>query len=374
MAEFAAEKKFWATPELIEKLLPFLDLPSVKELAQANQLTRKILSGVFVWKKFIEKIFPEGGNNNVDHGHMPTEDDPHLVSVRPKAKLLSQILKTMEDSLIMGLREQDLLHLICERYPQVESRLFPLYRSHHVSVSCFCNQVHQVSAWGLVLLEDVEVAFGSREQSVVEVVTGFSCTAEGPLLAALSSRLPRQQEKLMNLTLGAIRCDGNKDALTLASLIDHIPGDGPGTWNFGVNWGQRIFVMDEIGAEGWVALRRAVERLQGGRPRISLHCDRELMATGRVDDLRAIWNAIGEWNVYSGPDDDGPLCFAKWYLDEELGWEGGFEDVGGVDRKGLNAVVDMSEEEWQEELRNVHRLESCSEDDQQVDDEDSGPE
>ena len=239
-----AEKKFWATPELVEKLLPLLDLPSVNELAQANQLTRKILSGAFVWNKFIEKTFPEGGNINVDHGYMPTKNEPHLVSVRPKAKLLAQILKTMEDSHIMGLREQDLLHLICERYPRVESRLFPLYRSHHVSVSCFCNQVHQVSAWGLVLLEDVEVALESREQSVVEVVTGSSCTAEGPLLAALISRLPRQQEKLMNLTLGNIRCDSNEDAMTLASLIDHIPGEGPGAWNFGVNWGQTIFVMD----------------------------------------------------------------------------------------------------------------------------------
>ena len=71
LTEFAAEKKFWATPELVEKLLPFLGLPSLKELAQANNLTRKILSGAFVWKKLIEKTFPEDGNRNVDHGQMP---------------------------------------------------------------------------------------------------------------------------------------------------------------------------------------------------------------------------------------------------------------------------------------------------------------
>ena len=124
--EFAAEKRFWATPELVENLLPFLDLASVKELAEANQLTRTILSGAFVWKKLIEKTFPEGGNNDVDHGQMPSEDDLHLVSVRPKARLLSQILKTMGDSCIIHLRERDLLHTICERYPRVESRLFPL--------------------------------------------------------------------------------------------------------------------------------------------------------------------------------------------------------------------------------------------------------
>ena len=156
----------------------------------------------------------------------------------------------------------------------------------------------------------------------MEVVTGSSCSAEGPLLAALSSRLPRQQEKLMNLTLGSIRCDSKEDAVTLASFIDHIPGEGPGTWNFGVSRWQTIFVMEEIGAKGWMAIRRAVEHLQGGphgRSWVILHCDRELMAAGIVDDLRAIWNAIEEWSVYSGSDDDCPLCFEKWLLRDEVG-------------------------------------------------------
>ena len=241
-----------------------------------------------------------------------------------------------------------------------------------------------MSVWGLVLLEDVEVALGSREQSIVEVVTGSSCSAEGPLLAALSSRLPRQQEQLRNLTLESITCYSKEDAVTLASIIDHIPSEGPGAWNFGLvpGWQQQICVLDEIGDEGWVAIRRAVEHLQSGRlGGFILHCHREDMASGRVADLRAIWNAmspIAEWRVYSGPGDDCPLCFDKYFLGDEVGWEGGFEEIGGVQRKhyrkGLNAVSEMSEEEWQEELRNVYRLESSSEEDQQVDDEDSGPE
>ena len=56
-----------------------------------------------------------------------------------------------------------------------------------------------------------------------------------------------------------------------------------------------------------------------------------------------------------------------------VGFEG-FEEFGGVVkdhyRKGLKDVSNMSEEEWQEELRNVYRLESSSEDH----DDDSGPE
>ena len=66
--------------------------------------------------------------------------------------------------------------------------------------------------------------------------------------------------------------------MTLASFIDHIP------WSFGLvlGWQQTIVVMGEIGAEGWVAIPRVVEHLQGGRPGVILRCDREDMATGRA--------------------------------------------------------------------------------------------
>ena len=46
---FPAEKKFWGSPELVEKVLLLLDLASIKEMAEAHKLTRIILGGALVW-------------------------------------------------------------------------------------------------------------------------------------------------------------------------------------------------------------------------------------------------------------------------------------------------------------------------------------
>ena len=43
-----AERKFWRIPELVETLLPFLDVKSILSLAQCHQLTLNILQGTFV--------------------------------------------------------------------------------------------------------------------------------------------------------------------------------------------------------------------------------------------------------------------------------------------------------------------------------------
>ena len=44
-----AEKKFWRMPEMVEMLLPFLDLESTSILAQCHELTRQVLQGSYVW-------------------------------------------------------------------------------------------------------------------------------------------------------------------------------------------------------------------------------------------------------------------------------------------------------------------------------------
>ena len=75
-----------------------LDMASIKELAEVHQLTRKILASSFFWNNLVRKTFPEGANIEVDHEHLPSEDDPHSALVKPKVKLLSQIMNVIEDS------------------------------------------------------------------------------------------------------------------------------------------------------------------------------------------------------------------------------------------------------------------------------------
>ena len=53
-----AEKKFSATPELVEQLLSHLDLKSTSCLAEIHQMTREVLQGGRVWKKLIQRNCP----------------------------------------------------------------------------------------------------------------------------------------------------------------------------------------------------------------------------------------------------------------------------------------------------------------------------
>ena len=99
-----AERKFWRTPELIERLLLFLDAESTLVLAQSHVRTLNVMEGGWVWNKFIARICPYD------------EDDNECVK-EPEKKLdviknLVEILKLVEDPKVLL---TDLLELICER-------------------------------------------------------------------------------------------------------------------------------------------------------------------------------------------------------------------------------------------------------------------
>ena len=65
-----AEEKFWKTPELLETLLPFLDVASTLRLAESHfssendSLVLDVLQRPLVWKKLIERSLPESQNDS----------------------------------------------------------------------------------------------------------------------------------------------------------------------------------------------------------------------------------------------------------------------------------------------------------------------
>ena len=63
-----------------------------------------------------------------------------------------------------------------------------------------------------------------------------------------------------------------------------------------------IFVYDEIGPEGWVAILRATEYLPDSAWDVTIRCERTVLAAGRRDDLRAIWGKIHCWWLDSGEE------------------------------------------------------------------------
>ena len=101
-------------PELVEKLLPFLDLESTLHLAQTHELTQDILQGSFAWNKLIRRSrLQDGGSLGEDAGLLEEKIDA--------VKLLVAILKLMKDPKANML---DLLDTVCKRCPpDIVSRL-----------------------------------------------------------------------------------------------------------------------------------------------------------------------------------------------------------------------------------------------------------
>ena len=152
---FEAERKFWGAPELVEKLVSFLDLASIEKLAEFHKLTRKILGKSFIWNQLIKRNLPKDHNIDQDHSDSPQEDvaQPHhviLASERGKVRLLTGILSLSEDSDRSQLGK-DLLHTICERHIILDPN-----NGRLIDVGCSCEQIHTVSFLGFLLLKEVE--------------------------------------------------------------------------------------------------------------------------------------------------------------------------------------------------------------------------
>ena len=284
-----AEDIFWGTPELVEKLLSYLDLTSIKHLAESesHEAIRRILGNAFTWNRLIKRVFPEDQMTNNWGWFISGIDDTVLASERPKARLLAQILTLMRSSQQRDQLEMDLLHIICERYPILDPRTASILgMTPIVDVSCSCLQIHKVSSWGFVLLEEVEGTLGLREHSILNVdrVTG---ALEGPSLEALSSLLIRQQATVNRLEAFDMECKNKETAEAIATIVNQ---------SGAVLTSPRILVTEEIGVEGWAAIRRAVEHLSNVFEKdVDLYSERKPMNAGRREDLKAIWDEATRW-------------------------------------------------------------------------------
>ena len=117
-----AVRQFWETPDLVEKLLPYLDLTSTKLLAESHKLTRQMLRKAFIWKKLIQRMLPREEKINfpcdIFGMPLPFEDDPLLESERQKAKILAEILTLIKGgSLAQFELALVLIHAVGERNP-----------------------------------------------------------------------------------------------------------------------------------------------------------------------------------------------------------------------------------------------------------------
>ena len=140
---------FCATPELMEKLLLFLDAVSTWNLAEAHDLTFNILGKAFSWDKLVKRMLPV--EYPICEIYLTSDD---LTAEKSKTRYLAEIV-IMTKSKKWPQMEKDLLHGICKRYPANGDD--PL-----VVVSCSsCLHTHKVSSLGFLLLEEVEAKLDS---------------------------------------------------------------------------------------------------------------------------------------------------------------------------------------------------------------------
>ena len=185
---------FWRTPELVENLLPYLNLESTSALAKSHGMTRSLLQGTSIWNKLIRRNCPFAVK--VKPSDLPNPDlrlsIPPAMQVKiAVVKLLVEILKLMEDpeeALLL-----DLLDLICKRFSIDDLFIHNSNQRSHTHVSMGCPRHpdgHFIPLSAFLLLEEVEAAFSTTLQSLESVTGG---TLIGPTQLTVSSRITRQK-------------------------------------------------------------------------------------------------------------------------------------------------------------------------------------
>ena len=265
-------QKFLETPELLEKLLPYLDLGTTLTLAQTHEMTRHILQGSLAWNKLIRR-------------NSPLEE-------LEKVENLGQILKLTKEPKANML---DLLDVICSGPFSAEQ-----WVSGSVRLGCprHPDSPHLIPLEKLQLLEQAEVAFDTREQTVEEVKCDFGFGLDDPALSVLGDRLACQEEKMTSLSAGKILIRTRRSAEAFRTIMgasqEVIPGQpGDDSWPW-----PRCQVAGPIGGEGWSAVAEGIQFHPGVVRNFA--APREAMDEASREDLRNIWDALfqdGIWIV-----------------------------------------------------------------------------
>ena len=175
---------------------------------------------------------------------------------------------------------------------------------------------------------------GSREESLLVVDTIEAKVLDGPLLVALASKVACQQVSVKKLDVLIFTCNSKESVQAYDTLVEQSQAMTERV--------KHISIKGEIGREGWSAVRKAVKHLlENFGHRVYLTSDTKFMGAGKREDLKAIWENIFEWTV----EGYGDLVFFNKKFHGEDGWWNG----AGGQRRGLEAFINLTEEEWQVE-------------------------
>ena len=304
-AQQETEHKFWKIPEMIAKLLPFLDLKSTLCLARAHEETQNVLEGAAVFKKLLKRSSPLTG----------------LPLIQDKVDNLVAILKLTEDP---KTKLPEVLDAICESNLSTDSL-------HGMRMGC-PHHLHSytISLPGFKLLEMVEGAFWTTEQTVKSLSCDMNGILPNNFIAALASRLTRQQQPLISINIGALFIFSEEEAEDFKNLMQAIP---PTTMQLRGMWIQAPF-----GPEGWKFLAEALQTHPGLLSWFQV--DKDVCNGVKREEMRVVWEALkpnGYLSVFGGETvwrDQGEAGWTRlWQIFEELAANAQMEADGRTEMK-----------------------------------------
>ena len=345
------EAKFWRSPELVRTLLPYLEVGSTMALASTHPLTVALLQNMFIWRDFIQRTKMKRGSKFREvEGRKSFEMEVMEVEL----KQVVAIINLAEEPKPFLL---ELVHAICKRFSSITGVMDEDEDDRTIQLSCEELPSHAVTPSGFLLLRQAESLAGLLVHKVERVEKCFHAAfsgISGSLLTSVASLATMQEVPLLSLELFHMNCNTREESLARITLLQRCR-----------NWSVSFLDVksQSLGAEGWSGLATAV--LRGSI--VCLSTSREVVAEGRREDLKLVWEASTRWNV------DGRWIAREvfWIEDEadtKIGWEmiedllwnspvppcieGHDQDLSDVTlarKAGLEADAEEEEEESSEE-------------------------
>ena len=267
MEQSKAQKKVFSTPEVVERLISFLDSKTTLCLAESHMVGKETLRqslGSEVWNQLIRR-----GSEN---GHLLQEEH-----VKHFVKILKLIEVEEPSKFILPLLDH-----ICNSRPVWPDMWEWGWES--VKMICPCStEPHIILPGAFPLLELVEGAFGTKLQSIKSVRVEI---LREPLLLAICSRMSRMPVQVPDHI--EIEFDHRIEIESKNSVQAFVTLLQAQLFSLRID----LWVSGAIEEEGWQMLARALrdkpESVKLGWVRSS----RQGWAEARMEDVKDIWDAI----------------------------------------------------------------------------------
>ena len=265
-------------PEMVAMVASYLDLTSYIALAKScSSLLNTLTPHPELWKVLLQRT---------EMGKWDFRQQGLVMKVKQAAEFLA-FMETPDEKLV-----QELFHKICSSNPAVPSIPSPqdlsslpieeffnllFYRKDLVSVSCPCDATHEVTSFGFVLLELVELALrknGIFTEAQLKIVSFKSEVVD--FLKEIAFRAKGQNQMIESFELFSY--NGGLTPIELAALLQNTR-----KWFF-----ERCLVEDQALVQG---LAEEAERGSIGKLLI-----KDLtLAKVKAGHLKKVWKITSSW-------------------------------------------------------------------------------